>query len=135
LSAHACGPDFQQPVGSRRRSAAVGTGQQVRRELGTADILRRGRFKSVPATNGYDAQTIDAEMADLTAALKKAKFSPAESAWIVKAHRANRKKLQEYLDYYAVRFQSWIVADGTTQDSQVATADISVVRRSDWLAG
>ena len=60
--------------------------------------LAPSRFVHRDATHGYEAQTMEAEVMDLGAALKRAKVSPEESERILEAHRVNRKRLSEYLD-------------------------------------
>jgi len=96
LSAHACGPDFPNNLLDRGDEALLSAPvASFERELERAESCAEPVLNPCPQPMANDAQTIDAEMADLTAALKEGKsFHTAESAWIVKAHRANRKKLQ-----------------------------------------
>ena len=78
--------------------------------------LAPSRFAAVPATNSYEAQTFDAELADLAAALKDAKVSPEDSARIVEGHRVNRKKLGEYLEAcHKWTSDAWMDTDENTQ--------------------
>jgi tetratricopeptide (TPR) repeat protein len=96
LSAHACGPDFPNNLLTGGDEALLAAPvADFQHELARLDLLP-GRFAHVTATNGYEQLTLDAEMNDLVAALKKAKVSPEDSALIVEAHRVNRNKLNRY---------------------------------------
>ena len=97
VSVLACGQFFPNNLLDRGDEALLSAPiADFRRELARLN-LAPSRFAAVPATNSYEAQTFDAELADLTAALKDAKVSPEVSARIVEGHRVNRKKLGEYL--------------------------------------
>jgi len=97
-TAHACGPFSPTNLLDRGDEALLSAPiADFERELARLN-LAPSRFAAVPATNSYDAQTFDAEMADLAAALKEAKVSPEDAARIVEGHRVNRKKLGEYLE-------------------------------------
>ncbi len=98
VSVLACGPFFPNNLLDRGDEALLSAPiADFGRELARLN-LAPSRFAAVPATNSYEAQTFDAEMADLAAALKDAKVSPEDSARIVEGHRVNRKKLSEYLE-------------------------------------
>ena len=98
VSVLACGPFFPNNLLDRGDEALLSAPiADFERELARLD-LAPSRFAAVPATNSYEAQTFDAEMSDLAAALKDAKVSPEDSARIVEGHRVNRKKLGEYLE-------------------------------------
>lgn len=93
----ACGPDFPNNLlDSGDEALLVAPLANFTRELERLK-LATSRFDHVSATNGYEHQTCDAEMADLTAALKKAKVSDEESARIVEGHQLNRRKLSDFL--------------------------------------
>lgn len=100
-STRACGPFFPNNL--------LTSGDQAVLAAPLADFavelsrlkLPASRFQFVAATDTYAEHTFDAEMADLAAALKEAKFSPADSALIVEAHRVNRRKLGDYLAAHA----------------------------------
>ncbi len=114
-SAHACGPFFPNNLLDRGDEAVlVAPLADFARELERLK-LATCRFDYVRATNGYAAQTCDAEMLDLTAALKRAKVSPEESARIIEGHRVNRQKLSEYLvALEAWESKAWMDADENT---------------------
>ena len=98
---HACGLSFPNNLlGQGDNAVLLAPVAHFRAELERLHLVS-SRFEHVEATNSYEQQTIDAELADLTVALKKAKVSPTEASRIVEAHRVNRQRLSEYLDAYA----------------------------------
>ena len=100
LSAHACGPFFPNNLLSSGDQAVLAAPiADFARELSRLKLMA-SRFHYVAATNSHAAQSFDAEMADLAAALKQAKISPEESALIVEGHRVNRTKLGDYFAAY-----------------------------------
>ena len=115
-TAHACGPFFPNNLLDGGDAALLSAPvADFERELARLNLAPR-RFTALPVTNGFAAQTFDAEMADLAAALKQAKVSPEESARIVEGHRVNRKKLGDYLEAY----DRWDSKSG--QDADESTA-------------
>ena len=97
LSARACGPFFPNNLLSGGDDAVLAAPvADFARELDRLN-LPASRFNYVDAINGYAEQSFDAEMADLAAALKRAKVSGAESALIVEGHRVNKNKFNDYL--------------------------------------
>ena len=58
--------------------------------------LVQTRWRAVFSTNDYPQETQDAEISDLTAALKKLKTPATEIERICEAHRAERDKLQKF---------------------------------------
>ncbi len=115
VSVLACGPFFPNNLLDRGDEALLSAPvANFARELARLN-LAPSRFAAVPATNSYEAQTFDAEMADLAAALKDAKVSPEDSARIVEGHRVNRKKLGEYLEAcHKWTSDAWIDTDENT---------------------
>ena len=110
-TAHACGPFFPNNLleqGDRALLAAPFA--NFASELGRLH-LAPSRFEHLPATNGYAEQSFDGEMADLGAALKKAKVPGGEHDRIVEAHRVNREKLlkfQQQLDEWNARYPTTV---------------------------
>ncbi len=99
-STRACGPFFPNNLLSSGDQAVLAAPiADFAMELSRLN-LPTSRFPFVAATNGYAAQSFDAELTDLAAALKEAKTSPEQSALIVEAHRVNRKKLADYVAAY-----------------------------------
>ena len=113
LSACACGPFFPNDLLSHGDDAVLAAPlASFMREVDRLS-LPVSRFSHVEATNGYAEQSFDAEMADLAAALKRAKISPKESALIVEGHRVNRKKLGDYLEAQALwESRDWMDGNG-----------------------
>ncbi len=101
IAAHACGPFFPNNLlsGGDESLLAAPTAN-FRRELERLN-LAPSRFDHVAATNGYAQQTFDAELNDLTAALRKAKVPDETAIPIIAAHRKNRDELQRYRDAHA----------------------------------
>ena len=70
VSVLACGPFFPNNLLDRGDEALLSAPiADFERELARLN-LAPSRFAAVPATNSHEAQTFDAEMADLAAALK-----------------------------------------------------------------
>ena len=83
---HACGPCFPNNLLMGGDEALLSAPvADFERELQRLN-LAPGPFVHREATNGYEAQTVEAEMTDLGAALKRAKASPEESERILEAH-------------------------------------------------
>lgn len=97
LNVPACGPDFPNNL--------LGGGDAVLLAAPVADFERElqrlkltpSRFAHVEATNGYARQSLDAELSDLTLALRRAKVPPETAELILESHRLNRTKLNEFL--------------------------------------
>ena len=93
---HACGPFFPNNLLSSGDEALLASPiANFRRELERLN-LSPSRFDHVAVTNDYEQQTLDEELADLAAALKKIKVPGEEAATIIAAHRKNRDALQRY---------------------------------------
>ena len=107
-SLHACGPYFPNNLLNGGDGAVL--------SAPVADFVRElerlklapSRFLAVSTTNTYEQETFEAEMADLATALKKAKVSPSDAEPIIEAHRANRKKLNEFVEAHGMwEAQAW----------------------------
>jgi tetratricopeptide (TPR) repeat protein len=98
----ACGPDFPNNL-LDGGDAAVLTAPVLNfsRELERMKLVP-ARFEANPATNGYAPQTTEADLADLGAALRKAKVSPDEQERILKEYRAAREKVQKHQEEMSV---------------------------------
>lgn len=115
----ACGPFFPNNLLSGGDEVLLTAPvANFRRELERLN-LAPSRFDHIAATNGYEQQTFDAELADLAAALKRTKVSGEEAAPIVAAHRKNRDKLQRYRDEHAAwESKSWMNQEEKTADKR-----------------
>lgn len=108
-SIEACGPNFPNNLLSGGDEVLfTAPVANFRRELERLQ-LTPSRFDYIGATNGYAEQTFDAELADLTTALQKAKLTGVEAAPIISAHRKNREKLQKFAHEQTVwESNSWM---------------------------
>jgi len=94
--ARACGPDFPNNLlDGGDEALLVAPLADFAGELERMN-LPPGRFAYVSATNGYEQLTVEAELNDLAAALRKAKVPGEESARIIGEHRKHRQQLSEY---------------------------------------
>lgn len=110
--ARACGPNFPNSLlGAGDAALLRAPVARFRAELERMQLVT-GRFAAKPATNGFDEQARDAELADLAAALKLAHASAEESDRICAAHRAQREKLNQFL----AEFDVWAGATQFIQD-------------------
>jgi LysM repeat protein len=92
----ACGPNFPNNLLDRGDQAVLlAPVADFHRELARMN-LPAPRFQSVPATNGYEAQTLEADLAELRAALKPAKSTTKERNDLVQRYAAEREKLMTY---------------------------------------
>jgi hypothetical protein len=116
IAAHACGPFFPNNLLSSGDEALLAAPTaNFRRELERLN-LAPSRFDHMAATNGYAQQTFDAELSDLTAALRNAKLPDEAALLIITAHRKNRDTLQRYRDAHA----AWEVTAWMDQDERTA---------------
>lgn len=93
----ACGPGFPNNLLSLGDNAVLlAPVADFQRELERMNVTPN-RFRAVPAAGSFSAQTLDAEMADLGAALRKAKVPRAECERICREHQAGREKLRQFL--------------------------------------
>lgn len=108
-AANGCGPFFPNALLSSGDDALfTAPVADFRRELELLQ-LAPSRFDHVAATNGYAAQTCDAELADLATALQRAQVPGVTAAPIIAAHRKNRDKLLRYVDEHdAWQSLSWM---------------------------
>jgi hypothetical protein len=112
-SSRACGPFFPNNLLDLGDHAVLlAPVAQFRAELERLNLLTC-RFGHVAVTNSYDQQAREAEIADLTTALKKATVPPNEASRIVESHRINRQKLSKYLDAYV----TWDSQSGKEADA------------------
>lgn len=99
----ACGPFFPNNLlGDGDDALLVGPVTDFERELSLLQ-LKPARFSHLATTNGYDQQRLDAELIDLSVALRELETDKADAQRIIEAHRENRRKLTEYLEAY----QEW----------------------------
>lgn len=97
---HACGPDFPNNLlDSGDYAVLVAPTVRFGEELERMQLVQT-RWRAVITTNDYPQETADAELADLTAALKKIKTSPEETLRICDAHRVQRERLRKYVTDY-----------------------------------
>ena len=84
------------------------------------------RFHANLPTNGYAAQSTEADLADLRAALQKSRLPASESDAVLEGYAAARQKFQQFVTQVS-RWQShtsdWI--DGRYQDSPVERPQLS----------
>ncbi len=80
------------------------------------------RWHAVPLAAGqhYEEQTGDAELADLTAALKAKHTPPEQATAIISFHLAQRAKLNDYL----TKYHEWEIARPYVVDTNGMTHDI-----------
>jgi len=95
----ACGPDFPNSylLEGGDRALLLAPTAHFRRELERLQLVT-SLFDHLVPTNGYAEQALDAEMADLAAALKRAKVTGVDAARIQAGHLLNRKKLARFVD-------------------------------------
>jgi hypothetical protein len=94
----ACGPWFPNNMLDRGDTAVlVAPVADFYRELDRMQ-LTPPRFHAMTSTNSYAEQTLQAELADLRAALHKAGKSSNEVERVVFAHLEQRTKLQKFID-------------------------------------
>lgn len=104
-NARACGPWFPNNLlDSGDQAVLVSPTLRFGDELERMQLIQT-RWRAVITTNAYPQEALEAELADLTAALKKAKTSPEEIERIRDAHRGEREKLQGFVNDHE-RWQS-----------------------------
>jgi hypothetical protein len=95
--AHACGPDFPNNLlDSGDYAVLVAPTVRFGEELERMQLVQT-RWRAVIAANDHPRETADAELADLNAALRKLKTSPADSIRICDAHQVQRERLRQYV--------------------------------------
>lgn len=91
--AFACGPDFPNTLLDGGDKAVLAAPvADFTRELDRMK-LSPPNFSANPATNSYMQQTAEAELADLRAALRKAKVPTKKKEEVLKAYRTEREKI------------------------------------------
>jgi hypothetical protein len=114
-----CGPFFPNTLLDRGDDAIM-TAPEARfyKELERMKLVS-SKHRAIPTTN-HPRQTFDAELADLAAALEKARVPAAESKDIVQRHRAERRRI-------AV-FDQRAPADAAAPANSPATESVFVLR-------
>lgn len=101
-SAHACGVAFPNnllEIGDR--AVLIAPTAEFRAELERMH-LTSSSFAAVTPTNGYAEQTFDADINDLTLALKSAKVASEAAERIVENYRKEREKLKAYSEEWTL---------------------------------
>src|SRR5947199_6969055 len=92
----ACGPDFPNTLVDGGDKAVLSAPVvNFTRELERMK-LSAPAFVANPATNSYMRQTLETDLMDLNAALRKAKVSVKQKESILEDYRAEREKIQQY---------------------------------------
>lgn len=111
--AQACGPDFPNNLlDSGDYAVLVAPTVRFAEELERMQLVQT-RWRAVLSTNDYPQEAADAEIADLTAALRRGKTPAAEIERICSAHRVQRERLHQYVSDY----ERWQGSGQTTFDS------------------
>ena len=116
----ACGPFFPNNMLDRGDAAVLDAPTvDFARELERLALVPT-RFQARETGGSYAEQTQDAELADLEAALMKAKRPPVEAARVIAAHRVQRNRLHKFLaDHEAWRTSGeWIWTEEGSQRAQ-----------------
>lgn len=101
--ARACGPDFPNHLLESGEAALLTAPIARFRDELIRMHLATSRFAAKPATNGYAAQSLEAEIADLGAALRQADVPADTAGRICAAHRVEREKLRAFV----ASFDDW----------------------------
>src|SRR6266516_3461068 len=92
----ACGPDFPNTLlDGGDRAVLMAPVADFFRELQRIKPAALA-FLAAPATNGFYAQSTEADLSDLNIALRKTEAQAREREEILKQHRAQREKLQRH---------------------------------------
>jgi hypothetical protein len=92
----ACGPDFPNTLlDGGDKAVLTAPVADFKRELDRMKLLPPG-FRANPATNSYLQQTVEADLMDLRAALRKAGVPTKQKEAILQAYRTEREKIQHY---------------------------------------
>src|SRR5690242_3627136 len=87
----ACGPDFPNTLlDGGDKAVLVAPVANFKRELDRMKLLPPG-FRANPATNSYQQQTVEADLMDLRAALRKAGVPTKQKEEILNAYRTERE--------------------------------------------
>jgi tetratricopeptide (TPR) repeat protein len=92
----ACGPDFPNTLldggdGAVLRAPVANFCRELHRMT-----LATPALEALPATNGFAVQNIEADLADLNIALRKAQTPTSQREEILRRHRVGREKLEEH---------------------------------------
>jgi hypothetical protein len=94
----ACGPDFPNNLLDSGDYAVLGAPTVLfSRELERMQLVQT-HWRACLATNDHPQESMDAELVDLRAALKKLKTPPEEITRICEAHQVQRERLRRYIE-------------------------------------